>query len=1753
MHPVSGSSARCDDGFSEMFGNDCVKTSNHKVVYRIGEASHPGPLEITVCNVTGLNEKSIDICRWSGSLCGIAETAATESVIRKESNRVRQLKKHIFHGKPVAPNQKGKNGVDSLKGKPRGVAFLTGLPFRTATQWSKLTSWQACRLVVGYVRIANIDALAITVYGFQRNFPDANALNGELHSQVLSIIDTWKGPSIVFGDFNFDMSSSTIYQHGYQHVGLFDVRILAKRKTNVDIGPTTCQTSVTDSILVSKWFAERFIDAWVQHDSGLATHAPVHATFDISLTQLHDFEWKLPIPFKHLPSQEQINVAWSQGKVDFELQFQKALQEGDPDKIFTTWSEISERCIDAANKIGVTPNKCGSRKTSNKQFGRGLIPVIGPVSHHGLAKKPRQGDFSPEFEAISILAKQRVKQTRRLTSLHQRINHQIKKGTPYINNCNQLEWTKILHSRGYGQSFVKWVIDHTDIDYVPLCLPDASYIVRLQQRVQVDCDSLCKKQFRARSQHFKKTLQLDWAKGGKITFDIMAHRTHGDFHAMLVPVTVSATRLRWVRKGVVTLKLDEHVFDLGADFKVFHNEVEFTVCSFRDNIIEAKIPSQHCESIGPRIELCIHRWVYSSDEMARGFFKYWEQFWERDDTVENQDHWIEAMRHIDSIQSFDTAEINIETKDIVDSIASTPSRSAKGLCGWSIKEVKVLPESIIQLLVVAMNAFISTRWPRIFSLVKVALPPKVSHPCRPKDGRPIAIMSQIYRVLTKPLAKKILIHFANKMPRSIAGGLPGRDTMDIWYTIQHYVERAIYKQEHLCGFCLDIQKCFNAIGRYPAMKALAKLGVPKNVIECWAEMLHHLQRSVQIAGSCSQMHRSTTGIPEGDPMTVPCMVAICYIWHQHISMSGNSIPWSFADNWEVVSDSTNDLSNTIREILDFLRAWKLKADVGKSWCWSTNKLTPEDNQSLTNVCGDLGTIPFVVSQKDLGAQMKYKRTQFLGSTRERFDKAILRAQRLMSIPGTHEQKWRALKLGVSSVALFGIEIASIGWHHYHKLRSCFADVLAEGRGNRNEWLACHLTDNSSGDPETAAIKKCFKAARRFLIHYPQHTQEFCTLLFHAGSGTHSACGPSSTLKRWISRLGWKVIPSGKILTDNQIVVDLVTTPLEYIEQQVIASWTNKVMLEISHRQGLNDIPNSNVQATVSSLSKFGDIDRKICVKHIMGAYVCANKAKHWQDHDGKCTLCNTGQTDSMYHRVFDCPTFDQVRIPFSSILKDVKENVPYWPYSPTIPVHPDETRLMQICSLFPINLLTDDQLSYGDHQRTYTFYTDGGCSFPDCPGASIASWSIVGDDFDNNQDRHQAGLRYQNEKSWPSSLRLVAKGNIPNRQTNDRGELMAIVQCLSLAKYKAFIWSDSTYALDTLDKVLSCNGDLSRLQHCRNWDLVLHLVSVVNLRTTSDIGFNHIKAHESLDSDRHPIVQYHLLGNHLADHYATISLQETSEDLKTISAGIGEHYVSSKTLHQGYLAFVCQLTKATSTFNHGGIFGSGDDDNAYTEDGSKVCEPTKIVKLKEWTISNESQKFPCDIDQEVFSCVPHPPRFTCAVISWLRSLEWPTSKCQGDIGITWYELLIDLCISTACYPPIAQGKWKGQYLYTEVFQGSASSLLEHPVKDQIAALRSCIRAVAAMHGSEVFPMSFFTKDCKSLLSFPGGRQSSGLTIRPRLANPSETVDTVARLLSKGGFEIDRSKPHLAVAFVASNSNCQSRITSFKKAKERLRR
>lgn len=199
------------------------------------------------------------------------------------------------------------------------------------------------------------------------------------------------------------------------------------------------------------------------------------------------------------------------------------------------------------------------------------------------------------------------------------------------------------------------------------------------------------------------------------------------------------------------------------------------------------------------------------------------------------------------------------------------------------------------------NEFARTEWPSVLGLTKVSLPPKNDNPFLPAHGRPICILSQIYRIWAKCIAACVLKNFASWVPPSIIGGLPKRAASDVWFTMQLRVELAHHHNCAMHGFALDVQKCYNGIPRKQIIALFCRLGLPSWIADAWEKFLGLISRTVQIKSSVSTPQLSYTGIPEGDPLSVPAMLSLCVLWEFFMTrdLEKDSVKiWAYLDNLE---------------------------------------------------------------------------------------------------------------------------------------------------------------------------------------------------------------------------------------------------------------------------------------------------------------------------------------------------------------------------------------------------------------------------------------------------------------------------------------------------------------------------------------------------------------------------------------------------------------------------------------------------------------------------------------------------------------------------------------------------------------------------------------------------------------------------------------------------------------------------------------
>ena len=177
---------------------------------------------------------------------------------------------------------------------------------------------------------------------------------------------------------------------------------------------------------------------------------------------------------------------------------------------------------------------------------------------------------------------------------------------------------------------------------------------------------------------------------------------------------------------------------------------------------------------------------------------------------------------------------NLTFDSIVYKLGKMPlPRKATGYDGWSPDELRCLKGYQLMDLAEPFQTCAITGFPRHLAQARVSTLSKVDSPKSMADGRPITIFSCTYRLWSSLLSKKVFRAWADWLPQSVAGSIPGRSVQDISYFLQAQVEEALQQQLPRGGFSLDIIKAFNNVPRAPVIALLRHLGFPSSILSVW--------------------------------------------------------------------------------------------------------------------------------------------------------------------------------------------------------------------------------------------------------------------------------------------------------------------------------------------------------------------------------------------------------------------------------------------------------------------------------------------------------------------------------------------------------------------------------------------------------------------------------------------------------------------------------------------------------------------------------------------------------------------------------------------------------------------------------------------------------------------------------------------------------------------------------------------------------
>ena len=223
--------------------------------------------------------------------------------------------------------------------------------------------------------------------------------------------------------------------------------------------------------------------------------------------------------------------------------------------------------------------------------------------------------------------------------------------------------------------------------------------------------------------------------------------------------------------------------------------------------------------------------------------------------------------------------------------------SAMGLDGWSLQDLRALPDRVLQWLA-QLLALIEEmgQWPALLAQGYTSLIPKPGEE-GPLGTRPLTVLSMVYRLWAGTRLWEVMrwqeawVH-----PRAYGFRL-ARGAVDAATVTPVLLELARLKGWRLEGLSLDYVKCFDLIPQAVVLRIARELGMDDGVLRALAAMYRQLRRAFRLAGALGAWWQATNGILLGCPLSIILINLLTTVWkmeidtmRRHVAVTTASLP-----------------------------------------------------------------------------------------------------------------------------------------------------------------------------------------------------------------------------------------------------------------------------------------------------------------------------------------------------------------------------------------------------------------------------------------------------------------------------------------------------------------------------------------------------------------------------------------------------------------------------------------------------------------------------------------------------------------------------------------------------------------------------------------------------------------------------------------------------------------------------------------------
>ena len=807
----------------------------------------------------------------------------------------------------------------SLRGLSTGVAVLSRFPSYNSASFLHENVCDSTRIQCVTVQVGQIPLRIVNLYLKPGASSETNMLNARLMHHAINAVSNFVGPGLITGGWNhcldeFDELQS-LFVRGWKDIAV-EVAGWKNQSPGMTCMGVTRHTFQLANPILMQWCVENCLQEMLDLDKHDLLSTCFHFPSEIPSMNV----WPHP---RRLDSQIFDREILKQCGENFR-------ESGQLDSLLSQEQTTDAVCVWAKSvesAFGQAHVNCDGQHVALSQAFLGRCQVGEPKKTMLCSprlKEGRSGDLCLTQPAATLRCRQHLRQARRLQC--------ALRGLVKLNEVWTLEldfkldelWKSIVNAAGFGKSFQHWCFNRGSLFFPRQC-NDVAFLewsmkIVFQSASQMNLDAQRQKQVKfAQSVH---SSMID--EGGKLAFRLIKD-------PQLPDVTSLCEETRLIISPQVWPTCEVKVSGLQRPYQMQSlvcDGIKWVILEAGESFLKLDKPitEAQCRSSIAR------RRIVEPSRISQRFFEGWNQYWQRDVDDELPDGF---MNWFQRLPNWDRQEyLPITVDDFRVSIRSAKKWTMRGADSFTPTELSFLPDAFVQSLLDIYQVIEKTgMWPSQLLKSFVVFLPKEEGDIGWKGIRPITVAPLIMRLFSRIRARQLI---ARKPPCPVKYVGLHIPTIAHWTVLLDQLHCAYDKRTIFSGIVLDIIKASNVLQRRSIFLLADKAGVSAEVIRAWDGSLRGLTRSAVVGGCIYGSESSTTGFPEGDPLSVWAMFIITWYIAWSIEQAFPMVDMrAFADNWELTGDRPYDLVRSSEFLNELARLNRLEFSSDKCYAWST--------------------------------------------------------------------------------------------------------------------------------------------------------------------------------------------------------------------------------------------------------------------------------------------------------------------------------------------------------------------------------------------------------------------------------------------------------------------------------------------------------------------------------------------------------------------------------------------------------------------------------------------------------------------------------------------------------------------------------------------------------------------------------------------------------------------------------------------------